>query len=138
MSQGERLPIPLSEITCKLQVMINKRNRPRSKCPIACSLDILGDKWTMLVLRDLMQGHTLFGEFERAPEGISSNILAERLQRLENSGLIERTRGNRRRFTYRLTPKGRDLRPVLLELVEWGNSHISGTVAPQDEYLTRG
>lgn len=111
--------------------------QPRSECPISNSLDILGDKWTLLVVRDLLDGKTRFSDFERSPEGIPTNILAERLRRLEAAGLVEKvTRGQTSRFDYHPTTRTRELRPVLLALAAWGNDHIEGTWVPPDDYLS--
>lgn len=109
----------------------------RSECPIACSLDILGDKWTLLVMRDLLDGKTRFSEFERSPEGIPTNILTDRLRRLEATGLIERSRRpSTTRFEYAPTDKGRSLRQVLLDLAAWGNDNLDNTWTPPADYLT--
>ena len=109
----------------------------RSECPISSSLDILGDKWTLLVLRDLLGGKTRFGEFEKSPEAIPTNILADRLRRLEANGLATKVPIiDSKRFQYRITQKGRDLRPVLLELAAWGNRHLEATWVPPADYLT--
>ena len=102
----------------------------RSFCPVACSLDLLGDKWTLLVVRDLLLGKTTYTQFQKSPEGIPTNILAERLKRLQTAGIIEKSRYQERpvRYAYHLTEKGRDLRPVLSAMIDWGNKYISGTV----------
>jgi len=102
----------------------------RSSCPVACSLDLLGDKWTLLVVRDLLLGKTTYTQFQKSPEGIPTNILAERLKRLQTAGIIEKSRYQERpvRYAYHLTEKGRDLRPVLSAMIDWGNKYISGTV----------
>lgn len=105
----------------------------RSPCPIANTLDLLGDRWTLLVIRDLlMKGSRTYGELLRSPEKIATNILAERLRRLEEAGIIEKTayQTNPTRFRYALTAKGRDLRPVLIAMVGWANRHIPGTYRP--------
>ena len=101
----------------------------RSPCPIGAALDLLGDRWTMLVVRDLFWGKQRYGEFLASPEGIPTNLLAERLERLEKSGLITRQpyQLNPPRHTYALTPKGRDLQPLLSALVDWGLRHVPGT-----------
>ncbi len=103
----------------------------RSPCPIACSLDLFGDKWTMLVIRDLALGKTSFKDFASGPENIPTNILSDRLSRLMNSDLIGQSpvEGDGRRFSYHLTPKGVALRPVLLALRDWGLQWIDGTAA---------
>jgi DNA-binding HxlR family transcriptional regulator len=101
----------------------------RSACPIAGALDVMGDAWTLLVLRDLLfyEKHR-FAEFLESPEKISTNILAERLKRLERYGLIERRRYQQHppRDEYYLTVRGHDLLPVLRELVNWGKRHVRG------------
>jgi DNA-binding HxlR family transcriptional regulator len=90
------------------------------------SLDIFGDRWSLLIIRDLMvRGFRMFKEFEAAGEGIATNILADRLQRLKAAGIIEEEAevADKRRVYYRLTQKGIDLAPVLLELLIWGSQH---------------
>jgi DNA-binding HxlR family transcriptional regulator len=103
----------------------------RSPCPIACSLDLFGDKWTMLVIRDLAVGKTSFKDFATGPENIPTNILSDRLSRLMESDVISQApvEGDGRRLSYHLTPKGVALRPVLLALRDWGLEWIEGTVA---------
>lgn len=103
----------------------------RSNCPIACALDLIGDKWTLLVVRDLFAGKRRFGEFQDSPEGIPTNILSERLSRLEEAGLIssEPYQQNPTRYAYSLSPKGEALRPVLATLAMWGRKQIAGTQA---------
>lgn len=101
----------------------------RSRCPIAGALDVLGDSWTLLVLRDLLfYDKHRFADFLASPEGISTNILAERLKRLERCGLVERRRYQERppRDEYYLTARGHDLLPVLRELIRWGKAHVPG------------
>jgi DNA-binding HxlR family transcriptional regulator len=103
----------------------------RSVCPVACTLDLLGDKWTLLIVRDLLSGKAHFKEFLASPEKIATNILAERLARLASNGLIERypSSGVAGRGAYRLTEKGRSLRGLMLQLKTWGLDHIDGTDA---------
>lgn len=101
----------------------------RSRCPIAGALDILGDAWTLLVLRDLLfYDKHRFADFLASPERISTNILTERLKRLERCGLVERRRYRERppRDEYVLTARGHDLLPVLRELIKWGKAHVPG------------
>jgi DNA-binding HxlR family transcriptional regulator len=101
----------------------------RSPCPIAGALDLLGDRWTLLVVRDvLFYGKTRFAEFLASPEGISTNILAERLDRLERCGLLEKRRYQEHppRDEYRATERARDLAPALRELIRWGKRHVPG------------
>jgi DNA-binding HxlR family transcriptional regulator len=102
----------------------------RSPCPIGGALDILGDRWTLLVMRDILfYGKRRYADFLASPEGIASNILAERLTRLERTGLIERKRYEQRppREEYHPTARGRDIEPVLHELIKWGKRHVPGT-----------
>jgi DNA-binding HxlR family transcriptional regulator len=102
----------------------------RSLCAIANSLDILGDKWSLLVVRDLLHGKHTYGELAHSPEGIPTNILADRLKRLESTGIITSTPYQERpvRYTYTLTSKGSALGEVLLAFVRWGKQYIPGTV----------
>jgi DNA-binding HxlR family transcriptional regulator len=106
--------------------------RPRSSCPIAGTLDVLGDRWTLLILRDLFPGPRRYGDFAAAAEGIPTNILAERLARLEAHGLIERKpyQQNPVRFSYALTAKGRDVKPILAAIGLWGARHVRGARIP--------
>ncbi len=107
----------------------------RSHCPIAFALDIIGDKWSLLVLRDLLfKGRTRYSEFIEAEEGISTNILSERLARLEREGLITKARDktNRRQFIYTPTPKGLDLLPAILEISLWSAKYDPKTAAPPE------
>ena len=103
--------------------------RRRSVCPVACTLDLIGDRWTLLVLRDLLCGRTHFKEFLAAPEGIATNILSARLERLLEHGLVERfpSPEGRGRHAYRLTSRGRSLEPVLQAVADWGLEHLEGT-----------
>lgn len=105
----------------------------RSACPIANSLDILGDKWTLLIMRDLLfLGKKYYSELACSDEHIASNLLAERLSKLVHYGLISTTQSNAdaRKIVYQPTEKGRDLVPVLFQLIRWGNNHIPGTNRP--------
>jgi DNA-binding HxlR family transcriptional regulator len=108
-----------------------KKAKRRSPCPVACTLDLIGDKWTLLVVRDLACGKSLFKEFLTSPESIATNILADRLERLVAGGLAEPFPQPDRpdREAYRLTAKGRALGPVVKAIAEWGLDHIRGTKA---------
>jgi DNA-binding HxlR family transcriptional regulator len=108
------------------------RARPRSWCPVSMAVEILGDRWSLLIIRDLMvRGLKTFKEFRQAGEGIATNILADRLETLAAKGIItcESDSGDRRKVNYRLTQKGIELAPVLLELLIWGARHHP-TAAP--------
>jgi DNA-binding HxlR family transcriptional regulator len=114
--------------------MVNTPSTPRSGCPINFGLEIFGDKWSLLILRDmLMLGKRSFKEFQASAEAISSNILAERLARLEQSGLISRHRApeDARQVHYRPTGAGKRLLPVLVEMAYWGAVHDPNTASPK-------
>jgi DNA-binding HxlR family transcriptional regulator len=114
--------------------MVTPPGAPRSHCPINFGLEIFGDKWTLLVLRDLLLlGKRSFKAFQASEEGIATNILADRLDRLARSGLItsERVAGDARQIRYEPTPAGRALLPVLIEMAYWGAKHDRKTAAPK-------
>lgn len=94
---------------------------PRSPCPITQTLDVIGDKWSLLVVRDLLLGKSRFSEFLASPEGVTTNILADRLKRLESEGLITRSLYQQRpdRYAYALTEAGRDLKPLIGAICRW-------------------
>jgi len=107
----------------------------RSFCPVACTLDLVGDRWTLLVVRDLVRGKRRYSEFLASPEGIPTNILAERLRRLKRQGLVQTRRYSSHppRVDYELTAKGEDLRPLLRAMVEFGVTHAGGRRPPPIE-----
>ena len=110
----------------------------RSECPVTNTLDLIGDKWTLLVIRDMLfLNKRSFNEFLDSPEGIATNILTDRLKRLEEHGLVEKRpyRKTPVRFEYILTRRGQDLRPILIEMILWGNTYIEGTMVPPKEAL---
>ena len=94
----------------------------RSDCPIACTLDLIGDRWTLLIVRDLFKGRHRFSDFLSAGEGITTNILTDRLKRLERAGLVRRSRyqDHPPRYQYHLTAAGASLSPVLKAIYAWG------------------
>jgi DNA-binding HxlR family transcriptional regulator len=98
----------------------------RSNCPIASALDLFGDKWTLVVLRTIFAGRHRFGELGGMAEPIATNMLADRLQRLEDFGLIERRVYSERppRHEYWLTPRGADALPILQAMAAWSQQHI--------------
>ncbi len=106
----------------------------RSGCPVSVSLEEIGDRWSLLIIRDLMvRGYHSFKQFQESGEGIATNVLAGRLQRLRKAGVVsvEADPQDRRKLNYRLTEKGIDLAPVVLELLIWGANHEE-TGAPCD------
>jgi DNA-binding HxlR family transcriptional regulator len=116
-----------------------KLRAPRSGCPIASSLDQLGDRWSLVIIRDLLTGKKRFGEFLDSPERIATNILTERLGALERQGFVKKRRYEKRpeRFEYILTPKGIGLLPVLQELCRWANGYLPGTWRPPESFMAR-
>ena len=104
-----------------------KKMTRRSTCPISTTLDVLGDKWTLLIIRDLMfKGKRTYGEFLQSEEKIATNILADRLLILEKNGIVEKRAfpGNKVKNLYQLTPKGIDLMPILFEIILWGDKYF--------------
>lgn len=109
--------------------MIKKNNR-RSDCPISFAMDTFGDKWSLLIIRDIMfNGKEYYGEFVEADEKISTNILADRLLKLEAEGIIakERDTKNLSKYKYSLTNKGLDLLPMLLDIISWSAKYDANT-----------
>jgi DNA-binding HxlR family transcriptional regulator len=107
---------------------------PRSGCPISIALEMFGDPWSLLIVRDLMfKGLRTFTEFQSAGEGIATNILSDRLARLEDAGILTRSRdpADSRRVRYGLTRKGVDLAPILVELVVWSAQYEKTEAPPQ-------
>lgn len=103
----------------------------RSPCPVACTLDLIGDKWTLLVVRDLALGRAYFREFAASPEKIATNILSDRLARLARYKLVEKfpSPDDPKREGYRLTKKGKSLGKIVKALAAWGLENIEGTEA---------
>ena len=106
----------------------NKRHP--TECPIAFALDIFGDRWSLLIVRDvLFKGRRTYQEFLDAGEGIATNVLADRLKKLQRAGILtkKRSKEDARTFEYELTPRGLDLLPVLLEMLRWSAIHDPDT-----------
>lgn len=107
---------------------MTKKIGKRSDCPFSCSLDIWGDKWSLLIIRNLMfYNANTYGEFLKAPEKIATNILADRLLSLEGAGLISKEEhpGSKAKVLYRLTPMGISLLPVMLEISIWADKYFN-------------
>ncbi|MBS1689043.1 MAG: helix-turn-helix transcriptional regulator [Bacteroidetes bacterium] len=103
-----------------------KKIIPRSDCPISTALDIVGDKWSLLIIRDMMfKGKNTYGDFLNSEEKIATNILADRLSLLESAGVISKHKHpeSKAKVLYKLTDKGIDLLPVLVELIEWSEKY---------------
>lgn len=112
----------------------------RSGCPIAHALDLLGDRWTLLIIRDLIfTDKRRYNDLAESPEGVPTNILADRLRKLEACGVVERHPYQEKptRYEYRPTAKGKDLREVLISLMGWAARHVPGVSAPPPEVLAR-
>lgn len=103
----------------------------RSPCPVACALDMIGDKWTLLIIRDMLVGKCYYKDFCQSPEKIATNILADRLSKLIEWGIAEKWLPDveNGREAYRLTAKGQSLKTVLEAVADWGLRHIPGTEA---------
>lgn len=103
------------------------KNEFRSNCPVSCALDLVGDKWTLVIMRDmLMFGKETFKDFSESGEGIATNILSSRLKMLEEKKVItkHKSKVNKRVNIYRLTEKGIALLPVIIELVQWSRNNV--------------
>jgi len=112
--------------------------KKRSDCPISSSLDIWGDKWSLLIIRDLMDSkECTYGDFLKSPEGIATNILATRLQNLEENKLIEKLDhpDSKAKVLYRLTKKGIDLVPVMIEISLWAEKYF--TIPPDRKAMLK-
>ena len=109
----------------------------RSPCPIASTLDIVGDKWTLIVLRDLLTGKSRYSDFMESPEGITTSVLADRLDRMECAGLVNKSPYQQRpvRHAYSLTEKGKALHPMLREMCRWANHYMPETWAPPASFM---
>src|ERR1700740_2770774 len=132
MPNASRLSLPISLVSCKLKCYAvrmapKKAVFPRrSRCPLNASVEMLGDRWSLLIIRDMMVfGYRGFKEFLNSHERIATNILADRLKRLEKYGIISAAPdpSDGRKLIYSLTAKGLDLAPVLTEMVLWAAAH---------------
>jgi DNA-binding HxlR family transcriptional regulator len=104
-----------------------KNIEKRSKCPISCSLEVIGDKWSLLIIRDMIYlGKSTYNEFLDSPEGIATNILNDRLTKLTELGLIHYT-GTAKRKKYMLTEIGLDLKPIVEAIGTFGMKHFKGS-----------
>ena len=111
--------------------------KPRTRCPIAFSLDLFGDRWSLVIVRDMLMGKKRFGEFLESSEHITTSVLTDRLAQLEAGGLVEKTayQTNPLRFEYSLTNKGRSLLPVLQALCIWAGSHFPAVGRPPTRFM---
>ena len=112
----------------------------RSKCPITNTLDVIGDKWTLLIIRDMMiMGKSQYCDFINSHEGISTNILADRLKKLEEYGVITKKAYQTKpiRYEYHLTDIGMSLKPMLTEMIRWGAKHVEGAYPATEEEIEK-
>lgn len=103
-------------------------NKKRSECPLSCSLDVFGDKWSLLIIRDLIfHKKGTYNDFLKSEEGIATNILASRLKALEDNGIIEKSAHpeSKAKNLYTLTTKGIDLLPIIMEVYIWSDKYFS-------------
>ena len=116
---------------------VNLQEFPRSGCPIATTLDFVGDRWTLVIVRDMLTGKKRFSEFLASPEHITTNILTNRLATMEKNGLVEKAPYQERpiRYEYHLTIKGMGLLPVLQEMCRWGNRYLPETWTPPESFM---
>ena len=110
---------------------------PRSGCPIATTLDLVGDRWTLVIARDMLTGKKRFAQFLTSPERITTNVLTERLSAMQEAGLVEKLAYQQRpiRFEYQLTKKGLGLAPVLQEICRWANRYMPDTWTPPPSFM---
>ena len=114
-----------------------KESECRSACPVANALDVIGDRWTLLVIRDLMlMNQHEYHEFLSGPEGIASNILSDRLKRLVCTGLIDSLPhpDHKSKKLYYLTQKGKDLLPLMVEMILWGGAYRASPDMPKERF----
>jgi len=100
----------------------------RSNCPISSALDLIGDKWSLLIIRDMMfSGKKTYSEFSNSNEKIATNILSNRLSMLEELGIINKGKleGNKKTNIYSLTQKGKELLPIILEIAQWSDNNLN-------------
>lgn len=112
----------------------SKKTHP-THCPIAFGLSTFGDRWSLLIVRDLMmKGSDAYGQFLQSGEGIATNVLADRLKNLEAAGIVKKAQvpENRRKYRYWLTDKGWDLAPIILSMILWSARHDPKTIVPKE------
>ncbi len=108
----------------------------RSNCPVTYTLDIIGDRWAVLIVRDIIFfGKSSFGDFAKSSEGIATNILTDRLKRLEEQNILSKKtdKSNQKKFVYSLTEKGLDLLPIIVEMILFSEKHDPDTVVTKSK-----
>ncbi|WP_369597370.1 winged helix-turn-helix transcriptional regulator [Flavobacterium sp. ov086] len=109
-------------------VYFMETSKKRSECPLSCSLDVFGDKWSLLIIRDLIFNEkSTYNDFLKSEEGIATNILASRLKALEENGIIEKSAhpDSKAKNLYKLTTKGIDLLPIIVEVYIWSDKYLT-------------
>lgn len=116
---------------------MSRQHVRRSDCPIASTLDIVGDRWSLVIVRDLINGKRRFSDFLASPERITTSVLTSRLSAMEQAGLVERVPYQQRppRHEYLLTEKGRGLHRILQDICRWANRHLPDTWVPPDRFM---
>lgn len=106
----------------------------RSDCPVSYALDFFGDKWSFLIIRDLIEGKKFYKDFQNSKEKIATNILSDRLKKLEANGIVESSILEERKTmkVYTMTRKGKDLIPIVLEMILWSSKHQTGLAVTDD------
>jgi DNA-binding HxlR family transcriptional regulator len=115
-----------------------KKLKKRSDCPVSSALDIVGDKWSLLIIRDIaLSGKNTYNEFLKSGEKIATNILADRLAMLEMAGILTREEHpeSKAKIFYRLSAQGIDLIPVLLEMILWSDKYLP--ISPQAKQFAK-
>lgn len=133
-AQNKQISLAFHKLSQIWLSLMARRLSARSGCPVSISLEIFGDRWSLLIIRDLMvRGLRNFRDFQTSGEGIATNVLTDRLGRLQHAGIVtaEPDNSDRRKMNYRLTEKGIDLAPVMLELLLWAARH-ERTGAPRE------
>ena len=114
-------------------------SKSRSGCPIASTLDLVGDRWSLVIVRDMLNGKARFGEFLNSPERIATSVLTDRLERLVAAGVVEARayQDNPTRYEYRLTAMGEAMLPVLQEVCRWANRFLPETWPAPESFMAR-
>lgn len=114
-------------------------SKSRSGCPIATTLDLVGDRWSLVIVRDMLNGKARFGEFLNSPERIATSVLTDRLERLVAAGVVEARayQDNPTRYEYRLTAMGEAMLPVLQEVCRWANRFLPETWPAPESFMAR-
>ena len=121
------------------QTKLNVMKKDRSNCPLTSALDIIGDKWSLIIIRDIFLGKKTFTEFIKSSEKIATNILANRLELLTSNGLIKVTKlpNDRKTKLYYLTDQGIDMYPIIYEMMQWSDRNLNKKFGPVGTHLLK-